>query len=182
MLSIIYNSDACRDVYKLVFSSVLALVFITGLRAQEIGPLKNLWPVKSSNFYQGFNKPVSGTELDFFPFLEEGYIALYLGENGKYKSFEFETEPIPVDYDESFITFIWASGIAKSLESEKSKFKVYLNQTELITINSFMEGSPQNWEFTAKNGVQLAFVTTSVGKANGDLFGYMFLNVPVKDF
>ena len=181
MLSIIYNPHSKKNVFRL-FSISLILLGALSLNAQQIKELNNLWPVKGSSFYQGFNTSISGTELDFFPFLEAGNIALYLGENGKYTSFEMETEAIPTDYDEPFITFIWSCGIAKSVEPEKSEFMVTLNEDELVTINSQMEESPQNWEFTANNGTQLAFVTTSVGKANGDLFGYMFLNIPAKEY
>ena len=176
------NPNLIRDLIRPLVSGLLVFNLAMSSNAQEIRALKDLWPVKGSSFYQGFGKTISGTQLDFFPFLDDGNISLYLGENGKYKSFEFQTERIPADYDEPFITFIWESGIARSVDPDKSEFRVSLNGSELVTFNSFTEGSLSNWEFTAQNGVQLAFVTTSIGKAHGDLFGYMFLNVPLKNF
>ena len=46
---------------------------------------------------------MSGTQIDYFPFLEKGSVALYVGENGLHPEVSFKTEPIPEDYMKEYI-------------------------------------------------------------------------------
>jgi hypothetical protein len=172
--------------YKLL-KATMAVSFLcflfTSVNGQEVSESKDLWPVKSSSFLQGFDETVDGTALDFFPFLEPGNVVLYLGENGKYPTFTFRTQEIPMNYPEDMVTFVFQVGYANtSPDLEPSTFKVSINGEDLLTLKSFKDGGYRNWEYTNEAGVQLAFVNTHVDKAYGDLFGYMFLSVPAKDY
>ncbi len=145
--------------------------------------MKDPWPLRSSTFYQGFDKVVDGTALDFFPFLEPGNVVLYLGENGKYPFFELTTEKLPADYQEEIASFIFHIGYANTKgDLEPSKFNILIDDAQFVSIETYKDGSFANWEFTNKDNVQLAFVNTHVDKAHGDLFGYMILNVPSRDY
>lgn len=160
----------------------LVIISCQGIFAQELKELSKPWPVDTDTYYQGFDKPISGTELDFFPFLEKGNIVLYLGENGLYKSHAFQTEAIPSNYDKPFVTFVWQAAIGKSGGTELSKFSMSINDKEFISFNTYKEGELKSWEYTDGKGKSLFFVHTKTGKATGELFGYMILKIPVKDF
>ncbi len=150
--------------------------------AQERKALTNSWPVETENYYQGFDKPVSGTELDYFPFLKKGNVVMYLGENGLYKSITFQTKPIPKDYNQQFITYIWQAAIGKSTEDRLSEFQMSINDQEFFILTSYQEGQLKSWEYSNDQGITLSFLHTETSKATGDIFGYMFLKLPVKKF
>ncbi len=161
---------------------ILGLANLT-IRAQEISPLEDRWPVPSSTFFQGFDEPLSGTELDFFPFLQPGNIALYLGENEKYPAFEMQTETIPSDYEGQMATFIFEAGYARSRnDQDASLFRVSIDGDAYLEFPTYQENGYKNWQYTDASGIQLAFVNTSTDKAHGDLFGYMILNLPAEKY
>ncbi|MFC2125789.1 glycoside hydrolase family 38 C-terminal domain-containing protein [Bacteroidota bacterium] len=161
---------------------ILLVINFQHASGQELTALSNPWPASSDNYFQGFDKTVSGTELDFFPFLEKGNVALYLGENGLYKSISFKTEPIPTDYNHPNITYIWQSGISKSVEDQLSEFRMSINDQEFLTFRTYKEGELNGWQYSDKRSISLSFTVTSTGKGTGDLFGYMILKLPVKYF
>ncbi|MEQ9423517.1 MAG: glycoside hydrolase family 38 C-terminal domain-containing protein [Cyclobacteriaceae bacterium] len=170
-----------KDLFLRIFI-ILPLFHFLSSCTQKITELEDPWPVNGEGHYQGFAKVVSGTELDFFPFLDDGNISLYVGENGKYPFFEMETEIIPEDYDQEYITFIWNCALSKSTGSKQSEYRMSINGAELVVFNSHSNNAPSSWEHTSDNGTQVAFVNTLVAKANGDLFGYMILNLPVANY
>lgn len=158
----------------------LALALALSTQAQQIKPLTNLWPVRSQPFYQGFVKTVEGSELDFFPFLEEDNIVLYLGENKLYGPISFRTAPVAADHTAPYVSFVWSCGYARTAdgEAEKSTFEVAVQGTKLLSFDSHRPDRPEHWTYTSPTGIELAFVTTFVDKAHGDRFGYMILNMP----
>ncbi|MEQ9297861.1 MAG: glycoside hydrolase family 38 C-terminal domain-containing protein [Cyclobacteriaceae bacterium] len=157
---------------------LLALALTLSTHAQQVDELTNLWPVKSQPFYQGFDKTVEGSELDFFPFLEGDNIVLYLGENKLYGPISFTTAPVAADHSSAYASFIWSCGYARSAESEKSTFEIAIEGRKLLSFDTYQPDSPENWTYTSPTGIELAFVTTFVDKAHGDRFGYMILNTP----
>ncbi|MGD9328647.1 MAG: hypothetical protein PVH48_06730, partial [Cyclobacteriaceae bacterium] len=78
---------------KLILTTFLLTALLPYLNGQGNSHLENLWPVEDE-FFVGFAEPLSGTQIDYFPFLEKGYIALYVGENGLHPEVSFKTEPI----------------------------------------------------------------------------------------
>ncbi len=166
-----------------IYALSLFLTLSWHLFAQEISTLDNLWPVKANQFLQGFKDVNSGTALDFFPFLKKGNVALYLGENGRYTSIEFETDEVPAGYPEEYATFVFQVSYARSKDDEEpSGFNVFIDDAEFLTVKSHKKGSLKNWQYENDDGINLAFVSTHESEAYGDLFGYMFLNVPAKDY
>lgn len=159
---------------------LLTMAIAITTQAQQIKTLTNLWPVKSQPFYQGFDKTVEGSELDFFPFLEEDNIVLYLGENKLYGPISFTTAAVAADHSAPYASFIWSCGYARTAdqEAEKSTFEIAVEGEKLLSFNSYKPDQPENWTYTSPTGIELAFVTTFVDKAHGDRFGYMILNIP----
>lgn len=168
--------------YRFFLYLLIAVTQFENLSAQEIKQLTNPWPVETENYFQGFDKPLSGTELDYFPFLEKGNIVLYLGEDGLYSSHSFQTEPIPANYNQAFITYVWQAAIGKSSSKELSEFKMSINNQDFLSFTTFKEGLFKSWEYSDKKGKSLSFIHTKTGKATGELFGYMILKLPTNEF
>ena len=162
---------------------VLSFIILSWLQlsvfSQELKPLTDPWPVTTSSFIQGFDQPISGTEIDYFPFLEKGKIALYLGENGKHPSFSFKTPPVPEHQEKA--TFIWEAAIGKNTGERLATYRMKINGREFLTIHGYEEGQLKSWQYE-KDGTTLYFIHTKTGKARGELFGYMVLELPVNKY
>lgn len=146
---------------------VILVVTYQSAFAQERKALTHSWPVETENYYQGFDKPVSGTELDYFPFLKKGNVVMYLGENGLYKSITFQTAPIPKDYNNEFITYIWQAAIGKSTEDQLSEFQMSINDQEFFMLTSYQEGQLKSWEYSNDQGITFSFLHTETSKEIG---------------
>lgn len=162
-----------RSKLTVIFSLIIGLTV-----AQDIKPLKNLWPVKGEGLLPGFDKVESGSALDFFPFLKKGNVVLYAGENGMYPSIEFLTQKVPADYNAEYATFIFGMGKAKNApEQSRSTFKMFIGDAVSLDIQSHTDDAPLHWKYQ-NNGMEIAYVNTAVTKPHGDIFGYLIINVP----
>jgi hypothetical protein len=61
------------------------------------------------------------------------------------------------------------------------KFDFLINGQRWFTFTNARDDTAKNWKVTGKDGSALAFNASMRDKA-GDLFGYMVLRVPAKDF
>ncbi|MFY0628481.1 MAG: hypothetical protein JXR07_19445 [Reichenbachiella sp.] len=159
-----------------IFLSIAVLYFVS---SQGNSQLKDLWPV--DDFLQGFGEPMLGTQIDFFPFLEKGNIALYVGENNLHPTISFKTEPIPKDYKKEFITYIWQAAIPKTSGEEKSFFSMSIDDSFFLDIKSYNEGEEYNWQYSNES-IDFSFIHSTTSKENGQHFGYMILRLPVKNY
>ena len=164
---------------RFVSISVFVLLSITICNSQDSS---EPWPLESENYYQGFNKVVSGTELDFFAFLSKEKISLYTGENGAYPFIEFTTEPVPDDYSDENISFIWGCSMGKIWEDSLSQYELFVNDQSITKFLSVRDSSNGNWNSTSSSGIKVTYRTTGVEKGKGDVFGYMFLTLPSGEF
>ena len=87
---------------------------------------------------------------------------------------EWKTEPIPKDYKQKEAVFLWLAGMGNNLGNAKMILRV--NDTEELV---FHTSAKKEWEVKSSGGVTLSFITNTADGA-GDLFGFMFLRVPVK--
>jgi alpha-mannosidase len=88
------------------------------------------------------------------------------------------------DAHSNFIQFIWLAGIeAKGFaeEVESHNFDFLINGQRWFTFRNAKDDTAKKWKVTGKNGSELTFNAAMVDKA-GDLFGYMILKAPAKDF
>jgi len=165
---------------KLILTTFLLIAVLPYLNGQGNSHLENLWPVENE-FFIGFAEPLSGTQIDYFPFLEKGYIALYVGENGLHPEVSFKTEPIPEEYTKEYITYIWRATIPKTSGIEKSVFRMTIDESFFLDINSYDEGEDYNWRYTDESA-DISFIHSTTDKANGQHFGFMILKLPVQNY
>ena len=164
---------------KLITTIFLFIAVLPVVSGQGNSKLENLWPV--DDFFQGFVEPLIGTQIDYFPFLESGKIALYVGENGLHPTISFKTESIPENYKKEYITYIWRASIPKTSGGEKSAFSMYINDSFFMDINSYAVGEDYNWQYSNESA-DFSFIHSTTSKANGQHFGFMILKLPVKDY
>ena len=159
------------------FAFLLLMYSAIALKAQQMQPLDNLWPVRSEGFTQGFATPLAGERLDFLPNLKDGAIALFLQAPGKDKGIEFETDPM-TEGSRDKQTFLWEAGLSKTTGGRPMQFSLELNGAPLFTFETVGDTSRRNWIIRGKQGAELSFVTSFIDPEKGDLFGYMFLTAP----
>ena len=98
-------------------------------------------------------------------------------------SISWETEPMP-DVHGDFTQFIWLAGIecaGFTGEVESHNFAFLINGQRWFTFRNAKDDTAKNWKITGKDGSELTFNAAMTDRA-GDLFGYMILKAPAKDF
>jgi alpha-mannosidase len=135
------------------------------------------WPVKSSQFYQGFEAKVSGEVLDFLPGLTSGQVALLVRAGNGSSTLEFESSIIPQDYNKPYVSLVWSAAISRRLQEPPGSFDVFINNEKKFTFRSHKDSLSCDWSLKSGN-TDLSFVATEITKDTQDAFGYMFLNLP----
>jgi hypothetical protein len=159
------------------FIAQLSLLFCCSMllaqRQQPGGP----FPVRSSQYYQGFETIVSGEKLDYPPILQKGKYALMATPGGK--EIAFQTQALPSAKDEK-ITFIWQASIAKATGERPAVFDFFINGEKKFSFASPKNDSDKDWAYQ-QGGTELAFLSTTPADENGNYTGYQFLTLPKKD-
>lgn len=152
--------------------------FCAFLQAQERQLPDSPFPVRSTRFYQGFEKIIGGNQLDYPPILQKGKLALMVTPNGQ--AADFQTAPMPETEDER-ITFVWQASMARSTGERPALFDLFINGVKLFTFTAPRNEKEKDWAYQ-NGGYELTFVTTAPEDENGNWLGYQFLTVPGKDF
>lgn len=155
---------------------ILAVACIASIScsAQTIDPR---WPVKAKNFIQGFEQVVNGETLDFLPGLTNGQVALLVRAGSGTTSLEFKSAVVPADYQDKYITLVWAAAIAKRLQEPPGSFNLHINGKYFFSFYTHKDSLSSSWSLKSGDA-DLSFVSTEITKGSGDAFGYMFLNIP----
>ncbi|RLD34697.1 MAG: hypothetical protein DRI73_03570, partial [Bacteroidetes bacterium] len=122
----------------------------------------------------GFSEKTSGIDFSYSSTIP-GYKSCMIVRATTGKQFmEWKTEPIPKDYKQKEAVFLWLAGMGNNLGNAKMILRV--NDTEELV---FHTSAKKEWEVKNPGGLTLSFVTNTADGA-GDLFGFMFLRVPMK--
>jgi len=148
------------------------------LRGLIIWPLI-LFPVlgRTANpaWLKGYAKTVSGETIGYHSPYPEATSALLVRAADGTMAVEWETEPVPQNFDQPYVTFIWMSGLAT--QKGAHRFFLSVDGTPLLTFRTGKDATEKNWEMTGKGGSSLSFKTTLVDQFQ-ELFGFMFLKLP----
>ncbi len=162
---------------KAFFTQIFLLFSCSILLAQRQQPSDH-FPVRSSQYYQGFEAILSGEKLDYPPILQKGKYALMATPGGK--GIEFQTQEIPALKDEK-VTFIWQASVAKATDERPAIFDFFINSEKKLSFTSPKNDSEKDWAHQ-QGGIELAFVSSSPADENGNYLGYQFLTISRKDF
>jgi alpha-mannosidase len=94
---------------------------------------------------------------------------------------EWETAEIPAGAKPNFATFVWIAGHSSGTSSADATFRLAINGTEWFRFTTAKARRIRQWSVSGKDGARLSFEVKLEDSAH-DLFGYMFLTVPVRDF
>jgi alpha-mannosidase len=98
-------------------------------------------------------------------------------------SISWETDPLPEPASDS-VQFIWLAGIecaGLAGEEESHEFNFLINRERWFIFRNAKDETAKEWRVDGKDGAQLSFSAVMTDRV-GDLFGYMTLKIPGKDF
>ncbi|MFC1726278.1 glycosyl hydrolase-related protein [candidate division KSB1 bacterium] len=128
---------------------------------------------ESTGWLNGYSEKIEGTDFDYHscvPSVKQSLISR--ATNGKMKAV-WESETVPEDYKNDFVTFVWIAGLGVNLGDKK--FDLFINDKYNL---SFRTANEFKWTVTGNSGTELQFEAVQVDAAE-DLFGFMFLKIPL---
>jgi len=137
----------------------------------------------ADRYVSGYHSSVQGQTIDYHSPDPDADSALLVRGQSVAPSISWETDPMP-DAPSDFSQFIWLAGIecaGFTGEVESHNFDFLINGQRWFTFRNAKDDTAKNWKVTGKDGSELVFNSAMTDKA-GDLFGYMVLKVPTKDF
>src|ERR1700751_4396691 len=137
-----------------------------------------------TRYISGYRASVQGQTIDYHSPDPDADSALLVRAQTSTPSISWETDPIG-DVPDDLVEFIWLAGIecaGFAGEPTSHNFDFLINGQLWFTFRNAKDDKAKNgWTFSGRGGSSLTFNTTMTDKA-GDLFGYMVLKVPAKDF
>src|SRR5579859_38594 len=136
-----------------------------------------------SNYLNGYRSTVNGETIEYHSSDPDADTALLVrGERGAH-SVSWKTDPLP-EPSGDFYQFIWLAGIESAGfagETDTHTFNLLVNGQPWFSFKNAKDATAKAWKVSGKNGGELSFEATVTDHV-GDLFGYMTLKLPAKDF
>ncbi len=152
---------------KITLISISLFVFIKVMTGQD-------FMNSNESLLPGFSEKISGMDFSYSSTIPGYKSCMIVRATTGNQFMEWKTEPVPKKYKQKEVVFLWLAGLGSNLGNAKMIMNV--NGIEEL---EFYTSRKEKWEVNSTGGVSLRFVTNAVDGA-GDLFGFMFLRVPVK--
>ena len=140
-------------------------------------------PAAADLYVSGYHSSVDGETIHYHSAHPDADTALLVRGQDVAPSISWQTDVMP-DVRSDFTQFIWLAGIECGGfpgEVEIHNFDFLINSQLWFTFRNARGDAAKHWMITGKDGSVLTFNATMTDKA-GDLFGYMVLKVPARDF
>jgi hypothetical protein len=129
----------------------------------------------------GFAREIRGENIAYRSFQRNVRDALLTRSTDGKQVVEWQTAEIPADTRSDFVTFAWIAGHSSGSSSADATFRLAINGTEWFRFTTLKNRRVSRWKLEGKDGAELSFDARLEDSAH-DLFGYIFLKVPVRDF
>jgi alpha-mannosidase len=134
-------------------------------------------------YLNGYHTSIAGQTIEYHSSDPDADTALLVRAQRIAHSISWETEPLRMD-PSGYSYFIWLAGIECAGfkgETESHSFDFLINGQRWFTFRNAKDSTAKSWKLEGKDYGELSFATLAVDTV-GDLFGYMVLKVPGKDF
>jgi alpha-mannosidase len=135
-------------------------------------------------YLNGYRKTVDGQTLEYHSSHPDAGSALLVRAQKETHSISWETDSLISLQPGDYYKFVWLAGIEKSGWGESAPvhaFTLFINDEQWFVFKNTKDSTAYQWTVKGKDGSELSFKSQIVDKY-GDLFGYMFLTLPKKDF
>src|SRR5271157_1138988 len=134
-------------------------------------------------YLNGYRSSLNGQTIEYHSSDPDADSALLVRAQTIAHSISWQSDPMPAAADGS-AQFIWLAGLECAGfqgEPESHQFDFLINGQRWFTFKNAKDETAKNWKVSGKDGAELSFAASITDK-NGDLFGYIVLKVPAKDF
>ena len=134
-------------------------------------------PYSQNNYLVGYKKATGGTYFTYHSPFSNSEGSLLVRARKGYAPIEWETEPIPLSYQEKSVSFSWLYGIDVLPKSQS--FEMYINDEKLFIFSNPVGNETKVWSVEGKDGASLVFNQSLIDK-HKDQMGYAILTLPTK--
>ena len=133
------------------------------------------WPEGIDRWVQGYGRTISGETISYHSAEPGINAALLVRAKDARSRMEWETAPVPADWEDPLVTIVWAAGLATG--KGQHRFDLYAADRFLLSFRTAPDASSKSFRWAGEGGTELIFAVTRVDQFN-ELFGYMFLRLP----
>ena len=133
-------------------------------------------------FINGYRKSLGGQIIEYHSIHPDANQALLVRAKREVGSIVWETDTLP-NVNSDYYNLIWLAGIEKSgwQQTKAHRFYLSINGQHWLTFKNLKDSTALHWKVFGKNGSELSFASSMTDRF-GDLFGYMYLKLPKKEF
>jgi hypothetical protein len=132
----------------------------------------------------GYRAALQGQVLGYHSSHPDAETALLARARREAQTIAWETEALPESAAGEYYRFIWLAGLERAGWGNTKishKFDFHINGQRWFTFENRKDSTAQKWKIFGKDGAELSFEAQMADKF-GDVFGYMFLQVPQRAF
>jgi alpha-mannosidase len=136
-----------------------------------------------AQYLNGYRLSVNGQTIEYHSSDPDADSALLVRAQSIAHSISWETDPMP-ELSANYSQFIWLAGMECAgfgQEEASHSFDLLVNGQPWFTFKNARDSTARNWKVAGRDGAELSFASVMSDHV-GDLFGYMVLKVPAKDF
>jgi hypothetical protein len=137
-----------------------------------------------TGFLNGWAESVDGQTISYHSAVPGATNALIVRAQRIAHSITWKTDPLPNSLNGDSYHLLWLAGLEFSGWAEDKNehtFEFFINGKHWFTFKNAKDSTARKWTVHGDDGAELSFNATTADKF-GDLFGYMHLDLPKKDF
>jgi hypothetical protein len=154
------------------------------INVTDHGAKKSKGAAEGTPLLNGYAVSVSGQTITYHSSHPDADVALLVRANTEAHSATWKTDTLPNKNPGKFYRFIWLGGFDRSGWGESNVshvFQMFVNDSLWFTFRNYKDSTDRHWKVAGKDSAELRF-DAQVADRFGDLFGYMHMNLPKKDF
>jgi hypothetical protein len=159
---------------KFLRASVWGLAIILFIRAGNL-PAQ----MAPTRWLQGYQKTITGGTIRYHSPQPDVRAALLVRSLEKRDFIEWESAPIPSDFNREYVTFIWIFGMDVDLDSHS--YDLYINEQKWFSFSNPKTSSIEEIAVKGPEKSELRFRVTLIDR-HDDVFGYVSMRLPAGSF
>ncbi len=135
-------------------------------------------------YLNGYRSSIDGQVLSYHSSHPDADKALLVRANSEVHSIAWETDTLADPGTGLMYHLVWLAGLDRAGWGENAvahTFRLLINGAPWFTFKNYKDSSAEHWSVAGTDGARLSFKSEMADKF-GDLFGYMFLDLPKKAF
>lgn len=150
--------------------TIFLVILLTSFLSQSV--------YSQENYFVGYSKTIGGTNFTYHSPFSNNEGCLLERAKKDFPPIEWETEAVPLSYNEETISFTWLYGMDVLPQSQQ--FEFYVNNVVCLTFSNPVSTDTKRVDIVGDNGVTLTFNQSMIDK-HKDQMGFAVLTIPIKN-